>query len=231
MNVAPRSDVVQRVVSRANQRVAWLGIAVGVVVVLAGAMSVPAQVELLERGIAGAGLGGDAHGAALRTGLRRLMLVQRLTPPIGLVFAGCFLFATVDALRGRAITERRSLLAVVIVGFLPELPKRLLQAVVVGQAVGFDGTMGSAMLVHRGVEVGPASLWLGEVPGWLWFVNGLVNPWTLASAVWWTLGVGSLLGDRELAKACRHAVVALVLGTGLAWRLTPAATALVLGTP
>ncbi len=200
-----------------------------------GAACLPRQLSLLGQALAPTGDAMlDFHYEAMRGGLARIVLVDRLIPSPLLVIAAALVVSIGEPVLALARDRRAALWTVVLLGLAPLLVQQLGElAVTYLAAVTPDPTPGHAVSLPHRFSTGPVLLWRGETPApaWLEIVDARVNLITLWCVALWTTGFRVLEGRRF---APWHVAVPLagLAGAGvLTWILGPLARSALLGNP
>ncbi|HXV85348.1 MAG TPA: hypothetical protein VD793_01555 [Gemmatimonadales bacterium] len=198
-----------------------------------GAATLPRQLGLLDAALApGGNMLRDLQHAAMRAGLMRIVVVDRLVPPPTLVLAALFLVLACDPMLAAAQDRRRTLWAVAVLGLAPLMVHRAGElAVTYLAAPPAPLVPGFPIAVPQRFATGALLFWWGEdpVPPWLLAVNARLNLISGWSVVIWATGLKRL--DRGPATAWHVGLpVTCVLLAGLVtYWLRGMTTALIIG--
>jgi hypothetical protein len=191
-----------------------------------GLATLPRQLALLERTLAPSG---DplmaAHGALLRDGILRVILVDRLIPSPTLLLAGLLLVLAAEPVLMLARERRGTLYKIVLLGLAPLIAQRLGELAVVYLAALEAPVVGDAVTAPHRFVTGPLLFWRQPepAPGWLEVLNDRLNLIVLWSVLLWSMGMRELDGGR-LRPWHVALPVACVAGAGvITWALGPVA--------
>jgi hypothetical protein len=205
------------------------------VVTAAGAATLPRQLSMLNQALGPSGnVLRDMQHAAMRPGLTRVIVVDRLVPPPTVVLAALLLVLAVDPVLAVAEDRRRALWSVVIAGLTPLVLQRTGELLVSYlAAVPPRPVPGDPIALPQRFATGALLFWWQDEPAppWLLALNArfsLFAGWCVAI---WAVGLRRL--DREPAGGWHVALPAgcLVLAALVTYWLRPLAAALVLGAP
>ncbi len=203
-------------------------------IVLAGASTLPRQLALLSASLAPTGdVMQDTHYSALRDGLLRIILADRLIPPPTVVLAAAILALAAEPILALAEERRRTVWAVLLLGVTPLLIQRVGElAVTYLAAYGPRPHPGEAVGLPQRFTTGPLLFWpAGDSPAWLLSFNQRVNLVSLWSLALWSIGLRELDGRHWRAWHLALPVCCLGLAAFFTWWLGPMVTSLVLGSP
>ena len=211
-------------------------IALGALVLTAllGAATVPRQLDLLSASLAPIGdMARDLHHAAMRAGLTRIIVADRLMPPPTLLVAALVLGFAAEPVLSLAEDRRRAVWAVVLLGLAPLMVQRIGElAVAYVSAVSLPPRPGDAVGLASRFTTGPLLLWWTDSPPpWLVSVNQRFNLMTLWGIVIWTVGLKELDGRRLASWHVVLPVTCLAVAALATWWLSPLVSGLLLGAP
>ncbi len=199
-----------------------------------GAATLPRQLSLLAASLAPTGnMLRDLHHAAMRTGLLRLIIADRLVPPPTIVIGAVVLALAAEPILSLAEDRRRAIWAVLLLGLAPLLVQRMGElAVTYLAAVGEPVRPGDAVGLPQRFTTGPLLLWrTGDPPPWLVSLSQRANLISVWSLILWTIGLKTLDGRRLSAWHVALPPACLGLSAFLTWWLTPMVASLLLGSP
>lgn len=205
-------------------------------VVLIGAATLPRQLDVLARALAPTGdLPRDLHHAALRDGLLRLIVVDRVMPPPTLLLATVVVAVAAQPILMLSEDTRRVIWSVLLLGLAPLVVQRLGELAVTYLAtVGPVPAPGEAIVLPQRFTTGPLLFWRpapGETARWLVSLNQRINLISLWSVLIWSLGLRVLDGRRLAIWHVALPAVSLTLAALATWWLSPLAAGLLLGQP
>jgi len=190
-----------------------------------GLGTVPVQVGMLRAALPDAGnplL--DAQSAALRAGILRLIIADRLVPAPAALLGAVALVLTADPVLMLPVARRRELLAVVVLGLSPVLVGRGAELAMTWLVdPGRAGPAGDALSVPHRFTAGARLFWQadGPVPPWIELLEARVNLFTLWCAGLWGLGLHALAGRRWEPWQVLLPLACLGAGGLLTWLLGP----------
>jgi hypothetical protein len=208
-------------------------IGLGMVCVL-GLATLPRQLSLLASALAPAGdVLRDMHHAAMRSGLLRVVIADRLVPPPTVVLAGVILAVAAEPVLALAGERRGAIWTVALLGMTPLIAQRAGElAVTYLAAVGSLPTPGEAVALPQRFSTGPLLLWgAGEAPAWLVSLSQRLDLITFWCLVPWTIGLRELDGRRLASWHVVLPLTSLAFGGLATWWLAPLATSALLGPP
>jgi hypothetical protein len=203
-------------------------------IALAGASTLPRQLALLSASLAPTGdLMQDMHYSALKGGLIRIILADRVIPPPTIILAGVILALAAEPILALAEERRRTVWAVLLLGIAPLLIQRVGElAVTYVASAGARPHPGDALGLPQRFTTGPLLFWSGgDPPPWLLSFNQRFNLVSLWSVVLWSIGLRELDGRHWRAWHVALPVCCLGLAAFFTWWLGPMVTTLVLGSP
>jgi len=190
-----------------------------------GLGTVPTQVEMLRTALPPAGnplL--DARTGALRAGILRLIVADRLVPAPAVLFGALVLVLTADPVLMLPVARRRELLGVAVLGLSPVLVERVGELAMTwlvdpGRAV----VAGDALTVPPRFAAGARLFWqaAGPAPAWIELLESRVNLFALWCAGLWSLGLHGLAGRRWEPWQVLLPLACLGAGGLLTWLLGP----------
>jgi len=200
-----------------------------------GAATLPRQLSLLAAALASTGdPAADAYHDALRNGLIRLIVVDRLIPPPTVLLALCILGVLAEPVVALPQSRRKAVWAVLAIGLAPLLAQRIGELAVTYLS-GAPGrlTAGLPVSLPQRFETGPDLLWSGRgvPPEWLELLGARANLITLWCLVLWAMGLRQLTGTRLAAWHVVLPAVCLAVAGVITWQLGPPVIALLLGRP
>jgi len=202
------------------------------VLMVLGLATLPRQFALLKLGLP---LTGDpvtdAQLQALRAGIVRLIVVDRVLPqPAVLLGAVLFVLAAEPVLM-LAQEHQRALIAVAIVGLTPLLVGRIgeLAITYLASSAG-HGTPGDAISAPHRFLMGPKMFWRGDgaAPQWLEVLDARANLMSLGCVLLWSVGLRQLDGGRWAAWHVVLPLACLVAGGIVSWAFAPVVLPIVL---
>jgi hypothetical protein len=189
-----------------------------------GVATLPRQFELLHRALPLVGEPLiDAQQEALRAGLERLVVADRLVPSPSLLLAALALVVFAEPVLMLARDRRAALWAVAALGLAPLLVDRLGELALTYVAVG-DGLLppGEVLQLPHRFVTGPRLVWGGaSPPGWLMVLEARVNLIALWSCALWTVGLNRLDGGRWAAWHIALPLACLLVGGLLSFLVGP----------
>ena len=203
-------------------------------IALAGVSTLPRQLALLTASLAPTGdLMQDMHYSALRDGLVRIILADRLVPPPTIVLGGAILALAAEPILALAEERRRAVWAVLLLGIAPLLIQRVGELAVTYLATtGPRPHPGDAVGLPQRFTTGPLLFWsAGDPPPWLLSVNQRFNLVSLWSLVLWSMGLRELDDRHWRAWHLALPVCCLGLAALFTWWLGPMVTSIVLRSP
>lgn len=201
---------------------------------LAGAATLPRQLDLLFASLAPIGdLARDLHHEAMEEGLTRIIVADRLVPPPTLLLAALVLGLAAEPVLSLAEDRRRAVWTVVLLALAPLLVQRLGElAVAYVSAVGSPPRPGDAVSVAGRFKTGPLLFWWTDSPpAWMVSVNQRINLVTLWGCVISSIGLKELDARRLAGWHVALPAACLALAALATWWLSPMVTGLLLGTP
>ncbi len=199
-----------------------------------GAATLPRQVDLVHRLLPRmGGAAADGHAQALREGVIRLMVVDRLVPNPTLLVAAVLLALAAEPMLGLADDRRRAIWQVTLLGLTPLLVQRVGELLVtyLVPAAAFV-TPGDAVGAPQRFATGPRLLWSGAVaPRWAEVLEPRLNLVVLWVAGLWAVGLARLEGGRVAPWHVALALACVAVAGAATWAVAPVALAVVLGRP
>jgi hypothetical protein len=165
-----------------------------------GLATIPRQLALLAAGLpAPADPLLVAQQEALRAGLVRLMVMDRLAPQPAVLLGAAFLFLTAGPVLMLARDNRGALAAVIVLGLAPLAVDRIGE-LGISYLLTVEGaaTAGDAIRLPYRFETGPLVFWRDAAPAplWLELLDARVNLASLWCVALWSVGVQQLDGGR-----------------------------------
>ena len=202
----------------------------GVVVVVLGCLTLPRQLPALA--VALLGPDGPPHGPFMMDGLRRLVVLDRLVPPLTPLLAAVLVFHLASAWLPTGAAGRRSLIAVLVVGLAPLVVLRAGELITVW-LVPFEGMRaGDVISAPRLFATGPLLFSARDaVTASLDLLDARMNLVVLWMLGLWVAGLRQVEGGRWAGWHVGVPVVAWVTASAFTWWLAAPVAALVLGKP
>jgi hypothetical protein len=202
-------------------------------VAVLGLATLPRQVAILNRVLAPTGdPQSDLHHELLRSGLLRVIVVDRLIPAPALLLAAVLLVAVAEPVLMLAGDRRTAIAQVALLGLAPLLVDRLGElAMTYLLPLADQVTAGDAVLVPHRFRTGPLLLWRSPepAPAWLELLEPRANLIVLWAVALWSMGLRRLAG-RTLETWHVALPLACVLGAGVVtWILGPLIVPAILG--
>lgn len=211
----------------------WILLAVLVAAwVTVGLATVPRQLEILQAALVRTGnplL--DAQTEALREGLVRLIVADRLVPLPAALAAGLLLVVATEPLLMLPAARRRELLAVVVLGLAPLVVERVGElALTWATSIAPGAPAGEALRVPHRFVSGAGLFWRTSAPAPLWIelLEARVNLFTLWCVGLWSAGLRMLDGRRWEPWQVLLPLACLVGGGLLTWVLGPVVVPMIL---
>ena len=200
------------------------GFFVAVLTVL-GLATLPRQLAVLELGLPLTGNpAADAQLEALRAGIVRLMVVDRLLPQPPVLLGAVLLVLGAEPVLMLAREHRKALITVAILGLAPLVVGRIGElAITYLVSPAGHGTPGDAIRAPHRFVTGPKLLWRGDgpAPQWLELLDTRANLVTLGCVFLWSIGLRQLDGGRWAAWHVLLPLACLVVGGFASWALAP----------
>jgi hypothetical protein len=198
-----------------------------------GVATLPRQVAILNRVLAATGdPQSDLHHEALRSGLLRLIVADRLVPAPALLLAAVLLVAVAEPVLMLARDRRPAIVQIALLGLAPLAVDRLGElAMTYLVPLAGQVTAGDAVLAPHRFRTGPLLLWWspGPAPAWLELLEPRANLIVLWAVALWSIGLRTLAG-RALETWHVALPLACVLGAGVVtWILGPLIVPAILG--
>lgn len=203
--------------------------------VLLGGATLPRQLALLAQALAPTGDSlRDLQHAAMRDGLVRIVVADRVVPPPTLLLGAAVVAVAAEPLLMLSRESRRAVWGVLLLGLAPMVVQRIGELAVTYLAgVGASPPPGEAIALPQRFMTGPLLVWHPPegAARWLVSLNQRINLVSLWSVVIWSAGL-RVLDQRRLAVW--HVGLPL-FGLGLAalcsWWLSPIVATMLLGQP
>jgi len=197
-----------------------------------GLATLPRQVAVLELGLPLTGNPAtDAQLEALRAGIVRLMVVDRVLPQPAVLLGAVLLVLGAEPVLMLAQEHRRALIAVAILGLAPLVVGRIGElAITYLVSSAGHGTPGDAISAPHRFLTGPKLLWRGDgpAPQWLEVLDARANLVSLGCVLLWSIGLRQLDGGRWAAWHVALPLACLVAGGLASWALAPVVLPIVL---
>ncbi len=201
---------------------------------LLGGATLPRQLTLLAQALAPTGdLLRDLHHAAMRDGLVRIVVADRIVPPPTLLLGAAVVAVAAEPILMLSQENRRAVWAVLLLGLAPMVVQRVGELAVTYLAAVGSPPPGEAIALPQRFTTGLLLVWHPPegAARWLVSLNQRINLVSLWSVVIWSAGL-RVLDQRRLAAW--HVGLPL-FGLGLAalctWWLSPLVAGLLLGQP
>lgn len=197
-----------------------------------GLATLPRQLEILQAALARTGdplL--DAQTDALRAGLVRLIVADRLVPLPSALVAGLLLLAAAEPVLMLPAARRRELLAVVVLGLTPLVVERLGELALTWFTSVAPGTSaGEALRAPHRFLSGAGLFWRSPAPAPLWIelLETRFNLFTLWCVGLWAAGLRVLDGCRWESWQVLLPLACLIGGGLLTWVSGPVVVPMVL---
>ncbi len=215
--------------------VLWPSLLFLLLLMLMGAACLPRQLELLAQALGPTGdVDVDARYTAMRSGLTRMMVADRLVPSPIVMMAGIFLVVIGQPVLQAPRSERGVLWAVAAVGLAPLVIEQGGELAVTWLSrAGPNPTPGFALNLPHRFESGIFLLWRSDTapPLWLEVIDARVNLITLGSVALWTAGLHKLAGTPFRVWQLAVPLASLGLAGAVTWLCGPTVLSLVLGSP
>jgi len=199
-----------------------------------GAAALPGQLAALNEALAPVGQSAlDLHRQAMQSGLRRVIVADRLMlPPTALLAAGLVVVVS-DPMLVLPAVRRRGLWAIVLLGLAPLLVQEIGELALTYLAVPTEPTPGDAVGLGNRFVSGPLLLWRGQgvAPRWLEVLNARLNLVTLWCVVLWVIGLRVVDGGRLRSWHVAVPLTSLGIAGVVTWMMTPLVMAALLGKP
>lgn len=201
-----------------------------------GAATLPRQLPLLATAFPLTGdVAADFAARAMRSGLSRLIVADRLVPSPTLLIAAVLTAVAADPVLVLARERRAALWSMILLGLAPLVLLRVGELALTWLAsLPAGAPPGEIIALPHKFRTGPALLWRqdGTPPVWLERLDATVNAVSLWSLALWSIGLARLDGRPRLAPwHIGLPAVCLAGGAIVTWVLAPTVLAAVLGTP
>jgi hypothetical protein len=197
-----------------------------------GLATVPRQLDILQVALVHTGdLLLDAQSDALREGLVRLIIVDRLVPLPTALVAGLLLPLVAEPVLMLPAARRRELLAVVVLGLAPLAAERVGELVMTwATSVAPGMSAGEALQAPHRFVSGAGLFWRSSAPAPLWIelFEARLNLFTLWCGGLWSAGLRALDGPRWEAWHVLLPLACLAAAGLLTWALGPIVVPMVL---
>ena len=213
---------------------ASVGATLFVAAALLGVATLPRQLALLDQVLSASDPMAQLHYEAMRSGLTRLIWIDRVVTQPSLIFAAVLLVLIADPLLSLAADRKRALVSVAVLGLAPILVHQIGElAVTYLVHLGSNPTPGDAIRLPHGFSTGAKLLRSATAPAprWLEIFDSRANLITLWSVVLWSIGLRAVERSRLRLVHIAIPLAALVCAGTLTWLSGPAAISLVLGGP
>ncbi|UCD25048.1 MAG: hypothetical protein JSW51_03760 [Gemmatimonadota bacterium] len=211
-----------------------IGLMVLGVAMALGALSLPRQLALLSEALAPLGqVALDMHREAMRSGLTRVILADRLVPSPTIVLAATLIAVVSHPLLSLADDRRTGIWVIALLGLAPLLVQEVGELALTYLAAPADPTPGEAVSLSNRFVTGPLLLWRGETPAplWLQILDSHINAITLWCLALWTMGLRALDRGRLQTWHVMVPITSMGIAGVITWVGTPLATAALLGKP
>jgi hypothetical protein len=199
-----------------------------------GLLALPRQLTLLSQALAPLGhIALDLHHEAMRAGLTRIILADRLVPSLTPVIAAGLVVIVAAPILSLADERQTRIWAVAMVGLAPLLIEGLGELAMTYLAAPSDPTPGEAVDLANRFVTGPLLFWRSDspAPSWLHIMNARFNLITIWCVVLWAVGLRVLEGSASRAWHIAVPLTSLGVAGVLTWIGTPLITAALLGRP
>ena len=213
---------------------ASVGVALLVAAALLGVATLPRQLAILEQVLSSPDPMVQLHYEAMRSGLTRLIWIDRVVAQPSLIVAALLVVLIADPLLSLPADRKRGLVSVAVLGLAPILVHQIGElAVTYLVHLGSHPTPGDAISLPHGFSTGAKLLRSATAPApqWLEILDSRANLITLWSVVLWSIGLRAVERSRFGPVHIAIPLAALVCAGTLTWLSAPAAISLVLGRP
>ncbi len=211
-----------------------IALTVFTIAIVLGALSLPRQLALLGEALAPQGqVALDLHHEAMRSGLTRVILADRLLLSPTLLLAAGLVVLVSEPILSLADDRRKGLWAIALLGLAPLLVQEVGELTLTYLAAPTDPTPGEAVDLANRFVTGPLLFWRGETPAppWLQILNSRLNLVTLWCVALWAMGLRALDGGRLQPWHVAVPLTSLGIAGVVTWIGTPLVTAALLGRP
>jgi hypothetical protein len=201
---------------------------------LLGAVALPRQLDVLNEALAPMGHAAlDLHHRAMRSGLTRVIVADRLMPPPTVLLAAGLVVLVSDPLLVLPTERRPSLWSVVLLGLAPLLVQEIGELALTYLAAPADPTPGDAVALGSRFITGPLLLWRGDfaAPYWLEVVDARLNLITLWCALLWVFGLRAVGGGPLRAWHVAVPLSSLGMAGVITWIINPLVVRALLSSP
>jgi len=200
-----------------------------------GAAALPRQFAVLRQALSPTGRSElDVHYQAMRDGLTRVIIADRLVLSPTLLLAAVLLVLMSEPILAVARDRRGAIWAIALLGLAPLLVQQVGELIVTYLAQpGLHPRPGDAVnLPHRFVT-GPLIFWRRDAspPAWFEAVNARFNIITLWCVAVWSVGLRTLDGGKLRIWHVGVPLTCLAVAGVVTWIATPWATSVLLGRP
>ncbi len=218
----------------ADPRPGTLALVLVLLLAVAGALTLPPVIGALDATWRDGAPAVAASRAAVRAGVLRLLLIERLTPPPTACVAAALVVVAADSVLSLARDRWRAVATVAILGLAPVLVERFADLVIAYAVRGsVPATPGEAVARASGFVTGPLLLWRGPhaAPAWLETLDGRCNLVLLWCVGLWASGLRLLDGRRLAPWHVGLPLVCLAGGGAVTWVAGPTVLGMILGVP
>jgi hypothetical protein len=211
-----------------------LALALVLLLALAGALTLPPVIRAFDLAFAGGEADLVGPLAAMRTGILRLLTLERVLPPPTPCIAAVMVSLAAEPVLSLPRDRRRAIAAVAVLGLAPLLVERsadLLLAHVLADVQ--PGVPGEALGLASRFVTGPLLLWRDAraAPAWLETLDARCNLVLLWCVALWATGL-RVLDDRPIAVWHVGLPLTCLAGAGVVtWVLGPTVLGMILGVP
>ena len=221
--------------SAATDASPWsIALTVFTIAIVLGALALPRQLALLSEALAPMGqVALDFHHEAMRSGLTRVILADRLVLSPTLLLAAALVVLVSEPILSLADDRRKGLWTIALLGLAPLLVQEVGELALTYMAAPNDPTPGEAVGLANRFVTGPLLFWRGETPAplWLQILNSRLNLITLWCVALWVIGLRTLDGGRLLPWHVVVPLTSLGIAGVVTWVGTPLFTSALLGRP
>jgi len=221
--------------SAATDASPWsIALTVFTIAIVLGALALPRQLALLSEALAPMGqVALDFHHEAMRSGLTRVILADRLVLSPTLLLAAALVVLVSEPILSLADDRRKGLWTIALLGLAPLLVQEVGELALTYLAAPTDPTPGETVGLANRFVTGPLLFWRGETPAplWLQILNSRLNLITLWCVALWVMGLRALDGGRLQPWQVAVPLTSLGIAGVVTWVGTPLVTSALLGRP
>jgi hypothetical protein len=212
-----------------------LALTVFTAVAAVGACTLPRQLSVLDHALSATGQPAlDMHYQAMRSGLTRVIIADRLVLSPTLLLAAFLLVLASEPILALARDRRKTLWVVALLGLAPLLVQQVGELILTYLAsLGPNPSPGEAVNLPQRFVTGPLLLWKDEAspPAWLEAIDARFNLITLWCVAVWSLGLRTLDGGKLRPWHVGAPLMSLGIAGAATWVATPWVMSALLGRP